>query len=93
MGLDVGIMSVQVLDRPRGNSYRFAWELAHEAASLGVMSGEGNCLGYFTRNEVRRLVVEFARQNGLTREQRAEVWAWVESLPWDGHEIELHFSY
>ena len=46
-----------------GNNYRFAWELAHEASAYGVMHGPGNCVGYFTRNEVRRLVVEFARQN------------------------------
>ena len=93
MGLDIGIMSVNVLDRPRGHTYQFAWELAHEASAYGVMHGPGNSVGYFTKNQVRRLIVAFARQNGLSREQRAEVWAWVESLPWDGHEIELHFNW
>ena len=93
MGLDIGIMSVQVLERPRGTNYRFAWELAHEASVYGVMHGAGNSVGYFTRSEVRRLVVEFARQNGLTRGQRAEVWAWAQSLPWDGDGIELYFDW
>ena len=93
MGLDIGIMSVNVLDRPRGNTYRFALDLAWEASVYGVMHGPGNSVGYFTKNQVRRLVVAFARQNGLSREQRAEVWAWVESLPWEEEGIELYFDW
>ena len=45
------------------------------------------------RIERDRLVVEFARQNDLTREQRSEVWAWAGSLPWDGDGIELYFDW
>ena len=46
MGLDIGIMSVQILERPRELAYRFAWELAHEASVYGTMSGDGNSLGF-----------------------------------------------
>ena len=47
MGLDIGIMSIQILERPLGIAYRFAWELAHEASVYGTMSGDGNSLGFF----------------------------------------------
>ena len=93
MGLDIGMMSIQALERPRGTSYQFAWELAHEASVYGTMSGDGNSLGYFTKPEVRRLLDEFAEQQTLTPDQTAEVWTWVESLPWDGDDLELHFNW
>ena len=93
MGLDIGIMSVQILERPRGVAYRFAWELAHEASVYGTMSGDGNSLGFFSKSEVRRLFDEFADQRTLTPDQTVEVWGWVESLPWDGDDIEVHFNW
>jgi hypothetical protein len=93
MGLDIGIMSVQILERPRELAYRFAWELAHEASVYGTMSGDGNSLGFFNKPEVRRLLGEFAEQHAFTGDQTSEVWDWVESLPWDGDDIELHFNW
>ena len=93
MGLDIGIMSVQILERPRELAYRFAWELAHEASVYGTMSGDGNSLGFFNKPEVRRLLDEFAEQRTLSPEQTAEVWNWVETLPWDRDYIELHFNW
>ncbi len=30
MGLDVGVVQIDYLDRPRGAAYRFAWHLAGE---------------------------------------------------------------
>ena len=93
MGLDIGIMSVQVLERPRGVTYEFAKELALEASVAGTMSGAGNSVGYFTKPHVGHLLYEYAAEHNFTDEETAEVWAWVESLPWDGHGIELYFDW
>ena len=93
MGLDIGIMSIQYLERPLGITYRFAWELAHEASVYGTMSGEGNSLGSFTKPQIGHVLYEFADNQNFTDEQISEVWAWVESLPWDGDGIVLHFNW
>ena len=69
MGLDIGIMSIQILERPLGIAYRFAWELAHEASVYGTMSGDGNSLGFFNKPEVRRLL-ESLLNSGHFRSKR-----------------------
>ena len=93
MGLDVGIINVTYLDRPRGDAYRFAWELAVEASVNGYMHGEGNNWGYFSKDQVRAMLDDFALRKNFSQEAKAQVWAWVESLPWDGEDIELHFNW
>ncbi len=93
MSLRIGIMSIQPVELPRGIKYEFAKELAHEASVYGTMSGEGNSLGHFTKPHIGHLLYEFADNQNLTDEQTLEIWAWVESLPWDGDEIELHFNW
>ena len=94
MGLDIGIISIQYLDRPRGNAYNFALEMAVEASVHGYMRGEGNNWGYFSKDEVRGLLDVFAVSQGLRQEEKVGVWGWVESLPWlPGDFIELHFNW
>ena len=94
MGLDIGIISIQYLERPSGHSYRFMWEMAIEASVAGYMSGDGNNWGYFYKHEVRELLDAFAKREGLSSEDEQTVWAWVESLQWmDNDLIELHFNW
>ena len=93
MGLDIGIINIQYLDRPSGHAYRFMWDLAVEASAWGYMHGEGNNWGYFEKCQVARLLLDFSLSNALTRLERREVWAWVQSLPWEDNEIELHFNW
>lgn len=93
MGLDIGIISIQYLERPHGIAYRFAWELAVEASTDGYMHGDGNNWGAFSRRQVRRMLDSFARQEALTQEQKTEIQSWVNSLPWDGANVELHFNW
>ena len=93
MGLDIGIISIEYLERPSDIAYEFAWELAVEASTGGYMYGEGNNWGPFTRRRVRRLLESFSQQRSLTQEQTAEIQSWVDSLPWDGDDIELHFNW
>lgn len=93
MGLDIGIISIRYLDRPSGRAYDFAWELAEHASVHGYMWGEGNNWGPFQKDEVRQMLDQFAAREGLTPEEKAQVWAWVESLPWEDDLIELHFNW
>ena len=93
MGLDIGIISIEYLERPRGIAYEFAWELAVEASVGGYMYGEGNNWGALSKGQVSGLIDTFAQQKALTREQTTEIRSWVESLPWDGDDIELHFNW
>lgn len=93
MGLDIGIISMQFLERPRGIAYEFAWELAAEANAFGYMGGPDNSYGPFTRRRVRRMLRNFAERKSLSQEQTAEIESWIDSLPWDGDDIELHFNW
>jgi hypothetical protein len=43
--------------------------------------------------QVLGILDSFAEQSDLTQDQTSEIWAWVESLPWDRDYIELHFNW
>lgn len=83
MGLDIGIISVTYLERPHGNAYEFAWELASEASAYGYMAGEGNNWSAFTQRQVLQMLDEFAERKNLAATEKAQVLDWVRSLPWD----------
>jgi hypothetical protein len=106
MGLDIGIISINYLERPTGIAYDFAWEMAEEASAHGYMHGEGNNWAAFTQRRVLRLLDRFVRSHGLSDSDKAEILTWLQSLPWDGWRdnllpddnseesglIELHFN-
>ncbi len=83
MGLDIGIISIKYLERPGGRAYDFAWELAIEASANGYMYGEGNNWGAFTQRQVLQMLDDFAETQRLDASAKAEILAWVRSLPWD----------
>ena len=93
MALHIGIIGIQYLETPGGVAHEFAKELALEASVAGIMSGAGNSVGHFTKPHVGHLLYEYAEEHNLTDEETAQVWVWVETLPWDGYEIELHFNW
>ncbi len=93
MGLDIGVIAITYLERPRGWAYKFAWEMAIEASAFGYMHGEGNNWGPFTKDQVRHMLKKFAKDKGLTADEKRMIWEWVESLPWKGYHIELHFNW
>ena len=93
MALHIGIMGIQFLETPSGVAHEFAKELALEASVAGTMSGAGNSVGYFTKPQVGHLLYEYAEEHDFTDEETSQVWAWVESLPWDGDGIELYFDW
>ena len=89
MGLDVGIIAIKYLERPRGRAYDFAWELAIEASASGYMHGDGNNWGAFTQRQMLHMLDDFAETQRLDASTKAEILAWVRSLPWDGWQDNL----
>ena len=73
MGLDIGIMTYEKLERPkRGPAYDFAVrEMCTHACVAGFMSGEGNSYGWFEKDEVREMLDGFAERQSLTQDQKS----------------------
>ena len=92
MGLDIGIISITYLERPRGFAYEFAKEMAVEASVAGYMHGEGNNWGAFTQRQVLGMLDEFANHRNLPDLVKADILAWLRSLPWDGWQDNLAAS-
>jgi len=84
MGLDIGIISITYLPRPRGIAYDFAWEMAHEASVSGYMHGDDNNWGAFSQRQVLEMLEDFATRRNLPDLVKADILAWLRSLPWDG---------
>ena len=84
MGLDIGIMKFEYLERPGGVVYDFAWHLAEEGAFDAYMFGEGNSCIPFTQRQVLRMLDAFTRERGLAPQERLEIRSWLASLPWIG---------
>ncbi|MBI4328994.1 MAG: hypothetical protein HY685_03910, partial [Chloroflexi bacterium] len=92
MGLDIGIIRITYLDRPRGITYDFAWEMAQEASVSGYMHGEGNNWAGFTQRQVLGLLEDFANRRNLPDLVKADILAWLRSLPWDAWDDDLDIS-
>ena len=93
MGLDVGVVRLTYLERPRGAAYRFACHLAENYWEADWEFGEGgNTLAQYDEETLERLAAEFAESQGLSRNERAEVMGWVAALPYDNGVVTLHFS-
>ncbi|MSQ41251.1 MAG: hypothetical protein EXR55_06330 [Dehalococcoidia bacterium] len=106
MGLDIGIITITHLERPDGVAYEFACQMAIEASVHGYMTGEGNNWAGFTQRQVLAMLDEFTEHRNLDASAKAEIRAWVQSLPWDGWRddltqdadeegglIEMHFNW
>ncbi len=83
MGLDIGIIHIEYLPRPRGRAYEFARELAVDASTDGYMNGADNNWGPFTQRQVLQKLDAFAADKRLGATAKAEVLTWVRSLPWE----------
>ena len=55
--------------------------------------GAGSNTASFDRKAIARLLGRFSREKGLSSTERAQVRAWVESLPWDDDVLELFFGF
>ena len=82
MGLDVGTLTVQYLQRPMGVAYEFAWELAEAASEDHFVSGGGGRWAPFSQRAMVELLDEFTGRRRLVGAQRDELESWIASLPW-----------
>ena len=94
MGLDVGAVQIDYLDRPRGAAYRFAWHLAGEwdDEAWEVSSG----VNLFVEYDCDRLLnraYEYVVSERLASDEAHQVMRWVRSLPWQGRTIMLHMGW
>ena len=84
MSLGISIIRQEYLDPPPGRAYEFAWRMLEKGVEDAYSADIGRCWAPFTQRQVLHLLDEFTREQGLSPEERQEVRAWVESLPWHG---------
>ncbi len=84
MGLSIGIMKVEYLERPDGAAYKFAQHMAEEGAMDAYMFGDGGSWIPFTQRQVLELLDVFAARRGLSAVDRRLVVEWLMELPWIG---------
>ena len=94
MGLGVGVVQIDYLDRPRGAAYRFAWHLDGEwdDDSWEVSSGE-NVFAEFDYDRLANRAYRFIVSEGLAFAEAHQVVRWVRGLPWRGRTIMLHMGW
>ena len=84
MGLDIGIMKVECLERPGGRTYEFAQHMAEESVPGAYMFGERCSWIPFTQRQVLELLDVFAARRSLSAVDRRLVIEWLMELPWIG---------
>lgn len=75
---------------PYETIYEFAQDLIEECECIG----EGQAFGWFRKNEIWRILNDFAMSEGLTDKMTDQIQDWVDGLPWDKHDcIQLYFNW
>lgn len=94
MGLDVGVVSINYLERPIGVIYRFLWYLNHNAEEADWLTGsEGSTFIELTDDTMDEQVRRFQSQNKLSPSDLEGVRRWIDALPWKNGVIMLHFGW
>lgn len=83
MGLTIGKIRVEHFPPPQGVASDLVEELMEDASWNHYMAGEGRAWGYFCRSKIMRIAGRLVTERGYTAIQRAEIDAWIDSLPWD----------
>ena len=103
MGLDVGVVSIEYLERPAQPIYRFLQALMADpdvGTDFDVFDyepgwgdgWEGNAFYEFERDVLLRRADGWAVKNGLDATDRAALLCWVDDLPYRGDAIMLHLG-
>ena len=105
MGLDIGIVSIDYLDRPGQPMYRFMWDLMADP-EVGLDDTPGDEDGYwdgggngesafleFTRGGLLNRASGLADVQNLNDRERSLLLNWIESLPYRGDAIMLHLGF
>lgn len=94
MGLDVGVVSINYLDRPVDKTYDFLWYLNHNAEEADWLTGaEGSTFIEITSDTMDEQLCRFQSENRLSPDDVEGVQRWIASLPWKGDVIMLHFGW
>ena len=104
MGLDVGVVSIDYLDRPGQPMYRFMWELmANPDTGMGDTAGDdeywdgggtGESAFYeFTRDGLVNRANGWAAAQNIGDTERSTLLDWIENLPYRGDTIMLHLGF
>ncbi len=104
MGLDVGVVTIEYLERPGQPMYRFLQDLMadpnvgdefdpfdHEPAWGD--GWEGNAFYESERDVLLRRADGWAVKKNLDASDRAQLLQWVDDLPYRGDFIMLHLSF
>ena len=94
MGLDIGVVKIDYLDRPSGAAYRFAWHLAGEwdDQTWEVYSG-ANVFAEYDHDHLTNRAQRFIASERLDSAEAHQVMSWVRNLPWRGSTVMLHLNW
>lgn len=103
MGLDVGVVTIEYLERPGQPMYGFLQGLMADPAVGTDMdlfednspweAGDGENVFYeFERDELLRRADRWAVKQEIDAAERATLLQWVDDLPWRGDFITLHLN-
>ena len=94
MGVDVGVVRINYLQRPREPTYSFLYELAGDNYCDFWGGGwEGNAFLEITRRRMLSKARSYAKRKALPEEDLEKVIWWVKGLPWDGDTVMLHLNW
>lgn len=94
MGLDIGVVKIDYLDRPPKHIYEFMKSLAEDPFPDGWGGvWEGNSMLEMTRRQMRAKARAYAREESLSVEEVDGLVKWIRKLPWDGDTIMLHLGW
>lgn len=94
MGIDVGIVKINYLERPPRPIYDFLWNLAEDFDhDTWGGSWEGNAFLEIMRRRMLSKARAYVKGKGLSQEDSDKLKAWVRGLPWDGDTVMLHLNW
>ena len=93
MGLDIGAVNIDYLDRPSGAAYRFAWHLAGEwDDQIWEVYSDANVFAEFDYGHLISRAQDYISAEGLESAEARQVMRWVRNLPWRGRTVMLHLN-
>lgn len=103
MGLDIGVVRIEYLDRPGQPMYGFMQDLManpdtgtdmdlFDDDSVWEATGEGNAFYELEHDQMMRRADGWAVKQGIDAADRATLLQWVDDLPWRGDFIMLHLN-
>ena len=94
MGLDIGVVKLDYLERPEKAAYDFTWHLAaHSDEVEWSVSSEGNIFVELTRDTMISMMDGYVSDKKLDPEDAATVGKWIDALPWRGDVVMLHLNW